>query len=550
MAIEINSLSELDVDAVAAMGTKLAQYMQERHPEVELTRGVFHDLVLYFNAVLNTAIQENIDRVRQSQSLAAIAANPELADSEIVDQVLSNYNLTRDSGSPAAGTATIIFNLPLVTTIGAGGAFTANDVTFVNDDAYTILPPGGVATAATDRVMIPVGDGTYAANIVLRATTIGTAGNIRRGTTLQPNFVLNNGSRAYAAIDFTGGRAALSNVDYLAKLSDGLAAKTIGGRQSYAALLRAQPAFQNILHVSPLGYGDPEQHRDQHSLFPVSGGGKVDVYVQSNMYALSTTHLLEATYIESTAAGGKWQIAIDKNTSAGFYEVETITKPNPPAADAGYAIVADIRNVDVVGVPFVPDIRYLYEGTYSRYQTVVVQFIDPDTPTGPLTPNTSRALYAVTVRHMPLTAEINDFLTSRDVRARGADILVKAAVPCFTKISFEVLTESSVPLSGDTIVNIKNAIVAEIAKIGFSGQLNSSIIDKATHTYLTGRQAIGQVDMFGRIRRPDGQNVYLRDPHRLVIPHDPARLVTGRTTAFLVGPDDISVSSVTAGFSS
>ena len=547
MAIEIQSLKELDPAAVAAMTAKLAQYMQEQHPEVELTRGVFHDLVLYFNGVLNTAIQENIDRVRQSQSLLAINKDPTLADPEIVDQVLSNYNVVRDAGSAASGTATLVLNLPLLTFINAGSTFVANDVTFTNDDQFTLLPPGSTVTNQNDRVMIPVGDGTYAASVVLRATTAGIAGNIKRGTTLQPNFVLNNATTIYATTDFVGGRDALTNVDYVAKLADGLAAKTIGGRKSYAATIRAQPAFKNVLHVSVLGCGDAEQKRDQHSLFPVSGGGKIDVYVQTNSYSVTQTILLEATYIGTTVEGTKWQFTLDTQLGAGFYEIDAVR--NPLETDtAGYKIVNDVRGIDATDTPYAPDIRFVSEGVYSRYQTAVIQFIDPDKTSGGLNVNTSKAFYSVTLRSMPLVAEINDFLTDRDIRARGTDILVKAAIPCFTKISFEVLTEASTTLSTTVISDIKNAIVAAIAEIGFSGQLNSSIVDKAAHAYLTGRQAIGKIDLFGRIRRPDGQNVYLRDPHRLVIPNDPARLVTGRTTAFLVGPDDISITPVTAGF--
>ena len=128
MAIEIASLSELDTAKVEQMVAKLSQYMQERHPEVELTRGVFHDLVLYFNGMLNAAIQENIDRVRQSQSLYAITQNPALAETAIVDQVLSNYNLTRDNGTPAVGVLTLLFNLPTITRLAVATLFTANEI--------------------------------------------------------------------------------------------------------------------------------------------------------------------------------------------------------------------------------------------------------------------------------------------------------------------------------------------------------------------------------------------------------------------------------------
>jgi hypothetical protein len=81
---------------------------------------VFHDLVLYFNSVLNAAIQENIDRVLKSNSLQAISADPTLADDTIVDQVLSNFNLTRKDGTPASGAATVILSFPETTTVSSG----------------------------------------------------------------------------------------------------------------------------------------------------------------------------------------------------------------------------------------------------------------------------------------------------------------------------------------------------------------------------------------------------------------------------------------------
>jgi len=547
MAIEISSLRELNPAKVEQMVAKLAQYMQERHPEVELTRGVFHDLVLYFNGVLNAAIQENIDRVRQSQSLLAIAQSPQLADTDIVDQVLSNYNLTRDNGTPATGVATIVFNLPLATRITPGAVFTANDVQFVPTQVFTALPPDATPTNDGDRVMINVGDGTYVINITVVALTAGVSGNVRRGTPLISNFVVNNALAAFAASDFIDGRSELTNAEYIAKLPEALAAKTIGGRASYAATIKAQPALQNIKHLSVLGCGDAEQQRDQHSLFPVSGGGKIDIYAQTSNYGQERDHLLLATFINTSANGTIWQVTLDKNLAPGFYEIRRVAKPGDTSS-SGYAVVSDVRGVNTENALFVPDMRYLHETAYTRYQTAVVQFEDTEALTTGLVPNTSKAYYSVRTVSLPLIDELNDFLTTPDNRPRGTDILVKAAVPCFTKISFQIRSETNDTFTDATIANIKQAVVDAVAAVGFSGQLHASIIDSAVHKYLSGRQAVSKIDMFGRIRRPDGTMTYLRDPATLTIPNDPARLITGRTTVFLVSPDDVSVSVAAAGF--
>jgi len=547
MSLQISSLKELDTAKVDSMVATLSQLMAERHPDVELTRGVFHDLVLYFNGMLNAAIQENIDRVMRSNSLLDITTNPTLADDVLVDQVLSNFNLTRDNGTPAVGTATIVLNADVKTIVSTAVRFVtdANAVTFVPTASFTILPTNVKATLANERTMIPVGDGTYAATITLQATTVGAAGNINRGTKLTPNGVLNNTASVYANADFIKGKNPSSNADYIAKLPTGLAAKTIGGRQNYAALILSQPEFANTANLSILGCGDPEQQRDQHSLFPVSGGGKVDIYAQTNGYAQDTERLMSATYVGPTASGTKWQLIFSRDTASGFYEVTRIAPPSSKNV-TGYSVTLDTRNANFAELDFVPDVLLLTESAYTRYQTAVIQFEDTDTAPGNLEPGKSKKTYSVRTVGMPLIAELQDFLSSRDIRARGADVLVKAPVPCFTKIAFDIRKPASDP--APDIEAIQQAVSAEITKVGFSGQLHASLISTVAHQYLSGRQALSSIDMFGRIRRPDGTLAYIRDNTTLTIPSDYTRGISGRTTAFLTGPQDVAVSVVTAGF--
>ena len=148
MALQITNLSELDSEKVDAMFALFTQYMQEKHPEVELTRGVFHDLVLYFSSVLNAAVQENIDRVMQSKSLLQINSNPALADPALVDHVLSNFNVTRDAGARAVGEATIVLNLPVTTSISQNIVFSADGIEFKPVQTFIAIPPGAAPVNA------------------------------------------------------------------------------------------------------------------------------------------------------------------------------------------------------------------------------------------------------------------------------------------------------------------------------------------------------------------------------------------------------------------
>lgn len=553
MSIQISSLRELEPDRVQQMLDVMAQLMQERHPEVDLKRGVFHDLVLYFNSVLNAAVQENVERVFQSQSLLQIIRNPALANNDAVDRVLSNFNIVRGQGQPAAGLVTFVFLLPLQVAILEGDTYLAEGITFQPARTFTILPPfdaDGTPTVPRDdgeRRMIPVGDGTFAVTLPFVATTPGAAGNIRRGTQLAASRIPGNVAEAFAASDFTGGREPRTNEEYLTLLSAGLAAKTIGGRRSYEAFIRNFPVYSGLLHCSVLGCGDAEQQRDQHGLFPISGGGKVDLYLQTTGAPQLIDHNLEATYVGEGENGTIWQVAINREAAPGFYDVVRVSAVTDVTSN-GYEIIDDVRGVDTAQISYVPDIAYAYEAAYSRYQTAVIRFEDSDKLSAGLTLNQSKAVYRVTTRGLPLIGDIHDTLTSRDNRPRATDLLVKAAVPCFTRISFVIKTESNETISDATITNIKKAVVAAVNNVGFSGRLHASLISTAAHKFLTGRQAIGEIDMFGRIRRPDGTYAYLRNGVALTVPNDPTRLVTGRTVIFTTDVDNVSISYEAAGF--
>jgi hypothetical protein len=551
MALQINNLSELNPDRVQELLALFSQWVKERHPEVELSRGVFHDLVLYFNSALNAAVQENVNRVRQSSSLLAISQNPEIADDDIVDRVLSNFNLTRNSGAVATGEALVIVNKPINTPIIAGVTLAANGVTFLPARAFVGVAPGSPANFDGARSMVPVGDGTYAFKITVVATTAGVAGNISRGVKLTPAVAPTNVASIIAATDFTGGTNAATNAEYISKLADGLTAKTIGGRKAFAALIRSQPDFQNIAHLSVVGFGDAEQKRDQHGLFPVSGGGRVDIYAQTNTTAQKTEQLLTALYIRPAiegdlTAGTVWQLTLDKDTAPGFYNIARVAKINDDQ-NSGYTVTMQTRGYNLAGSDYAPDIQTLQESEFTRYKTLTIQFVDTDKQSTGLTARQSTAVYSVTTVGMPLIGQLQDFLNGREIRCRTADVLVKAAVPCMTTIGFKVQRAAN-EVNPD-IAAIKTEIVNAVSKIGFSGQLSASVISSAAHKYLNGQQSISDMDIFGKILRPDNTVVYLRDPARIEVPDDPDNLVSAKTVVFLTSEDDIEIDiDVISGF--
>lgn len=552
MALQVTKLEEVDSTRANELLALFTQLVQEKYPNIEVSRGVFHDLVLYFNGVLNAAVQENISRVLQSNSLLSIVSNPALADDAIVDKVLSNYNLVREAGSAATGEAVVVVRQAATTIISEVIEFSANGVTFKPARTFIGIPPGQAPTSPGDRTLVPVGDGTYAFTIAVVANSVGVAGNLRRGTVLVPNATPTNVDQIYVATDFINGTNAKTNQEYIAQLPDGLTAKTIGGRRAISAAIKTQNEFKNIRHISVVGFGDAEQKRDQHSLIPISGGGRVDLYAQTAASAQKIESLLTAIYVgpadpADANAGTVWQVIVSKDVTPGFYDVYRVAKIGD-VLSAGYEIINYSRGFNFNNVDYAPDVVNMLEAEFTKYKTAMFRFIDTEQlVTNDLIPGQTAATYAVTLRAMPLIGALQDFMSSREIRSRSSDILVKAAVPCFTSINFKILKKAN-EIDPD-FAAIKKEIVEAVAAVGFGGSLHSSTIALAAHKHLSASQAVSKIDMFGKILRPDGQVTYLRDFSKIEIPNDTERMVSPKTTVFLTSVDDVSVSAeVVTGF--
>ena len=549
MALKINNLTELDADLVSPLQSEFEQLVRERHPEIAFERGVFHDLVAYFAGGISGAVnQTEVDRLVRSGSLLEIETDPALADPTFVDRVLSNYRIERKAGSKAVGEIEIRVAADVTVVVPASIRFQASGLNFISDDAYTARPVGSTVTAANDRVLTPVGDGTYSFAINATAEDVGEAYNLRRGTTMTPDSFPANFVNAIASTDFKGGVDVELNAELLNRLQEGIAAKVMQGRVNIQALLKEQSQFANLVAVSIVGHGDAEMTRDQHGIVPISAGGRIDIYARTDKLPRRTAFTKTATLVQKAAAGGIRQFTRGRDDLPGFYDVTQIILPDDPLDTAGFEITEEIRGFDMTAdtLPVQPDLVSIDEAYFTKYQTAVVRFLDTVTPTTALTINQSRQDYRITARGMPLVRELQDFCMDWRWRNLAADIAVKAAVPCFLSINFDIQKgpESASP---DTDA-IRSALVNAVNSLGFPGQVHASLVSDVVHGFLASRQAVGAISLHGRILKPTGGVRVIRSQDVLRIPDDPANLVTGYTTTFILEESDIGISVVTGGF--
>lgn len=543
MPIEVTSLSELDPAKIEQLEAQIVQMVREAHPSLETRRGPIYDLLYHYMAALSAVNQENIERYRQSSSLHAIQQNPELADPEIVDAVLSNFRVTRRQGAAARGRVTIVVDRLATVTIPFGARFVSEGRGFTAVAAYVARTSAANTQTETDRVLVPLGDGTYSFDIEVVAEEEGSGSMLSRGALLVPDDTLSYYVTSHAAEDFTGGLETETNQELILRMQDGIACQALSNRTNMGALLRSLPGYENVLHSSIIGFGDPEMLRDRTGLSPLPCGGRVDWYIRTAEQPQQKELTLTASLVQKRSDNrGVWQLTIPRDAAPGFYDIYRVLPISDYNYTGSYTIISQQRDCDTTEIPGVltPDLPDARHGYFSRYQMAAVQFVDSDTPVAERQLGDTQD-YKVVVRAMPGIAELQATLGSLQHRNFGGDVLVKAPVPAMVSLGVTLNLGIGDPLPDP--VAMREAIAHHVNTRGFSGKLYAAAISDILYNYLGPRSHASAVDLYTQILCPDRQVRTYRSIEALHIPNLPEALTTPRTCVFITQPEMIKISA-------
>jgi hypothetical protein len=531
------TIEDLDPASVEQAEEFLANWLKAEYPSMDLVPGrVLRDLLIRPAAMFHALNQTDIDRLRQSMSLKAIEADPALADEEIVDGVLSNYRVTRNTGQKSSGLVTIVLSDLLTTSVDAGTAFTANGLSFLTSSAYVGVTSQDAVTNDGQRLITQRVDGTYSFTVPVEAADVGTQYDLRRNTRMTASPAIPNMIDALATQDFAGGANSQTNEELIQQFKTGISPSVFSGRIQIEALCRG--VVPGLEAISITGFGDAEMLRDRHNIFEVSQGGKADLWVRT-AYPQTVALIKEATLVD--AAQKLWQITIARDDAPGFYTIDGVLPTGADPTEQTLQITGETRGLDLsqAASEFVPDVSGLVEGAYSRYQTGIFQFVDP--ATDPLLPVGSKSEYQVFVNKPLYIADLQGKAVDRAARNPQADYLVRAAVPAFCALNLTVqYRDGSEMPDADAI---KTEIVKRVNGLGFvPGRLPASIIHDAVHN-VAGPDVIvvSPLDLICQIRKPSGETVLLRGPDDIAVPYLPAEGVTNRTVNFYLGAEQISI---------
>lgn len=422
-------LDELDEARVDAAYEIIAQMVEEKHPELNPRRGVLGDLVTELHAVMQGVSMEAIERLRRSFSPAELALEPELAEPVAIDMLAANYGVYRQITTKATGYITVILDRASGINFGPSSQFRARGQLFYVKEIVSVCPPNSGKPTSHSVPATALEDGLFAVQVPVIAAGVHEDAMLKRRDQLVPAIRPPGFKAAYATDDFVGGYVSQSNTELIRQMQAGAAAPGFSGSENIKALVRTVSA--DIVDIAVIGAYDPEMTRDRGK-GTISGGGKIDIYLQSCTYPASKGLIKDATLIRQTETARVWQIEIGRDEAPGFYEVRDIQPAGTDPRQSECVVTEDTRTLDTDWTETPPTIRLFDEGKYSRYQHAVITFEETCDP-GEFVPG-AVATFDVTVLYMPLVAEVQDHLDSPEVQQPGLDVLVKAVKPAWFRV--------------------------------------------------------------------------------------------------------------------
>lgn len=542
MPIELENLNNLSQDRIDESTLLLTELVRDRYPEFDLHPGsVIYNLLIRPQALLHALNLTNIDRLRQSNSLLTATQNPNLADADIIDALLSNYRIERRDGNPASGQILLILNRLAPVQISTSLLFSAAGIRFRATRAFNGVTSPDNVFSSSDRVISPVGDGQYSLLIDVTAIDPGAAGNVSKGTELSPNGPILGLVSSVAAVDFDGGADEESNAELLERASTGVAVPNLGSRlTTRAAIAEAFPAVKDVAVV---GAGQPEMRRDRHNAIGLSAGGKTDLYVRTRDTPQTISATKTATLVESSAIDGTWRFDFDRDELPAFYSIRQIRRVDG-STGSSLEIVQDLRRADLSPVPglsLIPDATD-NEAAFTRFQTAEVSFADPKAVNNSVG---DKLDFEITLLRMPEIREVHDWLAQDDRRHPGGDLLVRAAVPCMVAVSLVVLRHPDDPEVD--VASLQSEIAKTINKLRFGdGRLDSSRIVAAAQPILPSKSRLRlPVGLSGEVLLPSQGSAFIyaypQSNYELVIPNRPDVGVTSNTVFYSCRSSDVVI---------
>lgn len=536
MTFNLTSLEQLNTTDVQQAHDEILQLLQEKYPELDLRRGVLHDIVAFLAGGICGAISQHMIReALAASSLSELLLSPTSASPDRVNRLLANYNLRRRQGTKARGFVTVVVTKPDPIVVLKDTVCTVASLQFAATSAVTAT----TTPNSTQTLLIARGNNRWEFDVPVEAIEPGTIGNVAMDTPFAISPQPANVVSAYANGDFFNGRNEETNAELLARQQLGLAKPGTSSPSHIIAKLQQNPDISDAGFYSIVGFGDPEMSRDSHGLLPISRGGKVDVYCRTSPVPQVRLFRKLCTVLQHVGGMPLWQCELNREEAAGVYFVQAVRSVIPDRVIHSRSGVTLHRTPQIL--PYdIPrhDIETATEAYGSAFQLLTVQFTSADFGAQLPAIGDTREFY-IAVWQLPYITSLQQWIDSPENRHPGGDILIKAGIPCRVIINCTGISRQN--YDEVTLTAIAEDIANEINQLPFSSALYASLVSDVLQAKLP-HARIDYIDMHGSIAGPLQDIVVRQEGQALRIPALPASGVTAKTTMFVASAADINLS--------
>ena len=544
--ITLDSLTDEQLDDKSRL---LIDMLRTKYPKLDLRRGtVLRDLLVDTDAAIAAWLSAQAEEQRASSSLLELsrrADSGEKVDASDVDAILSNFNMKAKEGTKAKGYVRISVSRGSDHTVLEGTRFLTSD-----DRAFVSTEDVSASTTSSGQALQRKSASGWWYLVPVEAEEPGSDGNLTKGTALEPNTALADFVSASVYSAFSGGSDVESLDGTVSRIRPSLSVRALTSPGAIEAQLR--DAFDEtespVVAVSVCGFGDPAQHRDQHNLFGVSVGGRVDVYVRNftDLPLYRTAPMTGRRVSEVDGGAASYEISVSHAGVPGIISVHSVLDAG---ADGLSSYAFDTQfSADVSGTwhDFKVSAADAHEtaNTVWRDAKIVVSGVPALAPDGATIDEKS---FQVGIVALPKANELQALVDDPVVRNAGTDTVVRGPMVVNVSVNAIARCPASRPMDVDAA---KVAVRDYINGTGFVGRLTRSEISSilrdfgATSVDLRDENAMlyGYVrDAFGRLKELSGDALDLDSLH------DPRSLLTRNTAVFVAEPENIRITALPTG---
>lgn len=299
-------------DEIVAAELLAKQVLEAKYPDLDLREGTgLRDLVLRPTAYAFALLKKANDYYFANNTLAGVN---DTTDTEIIDDLLSNWFMTRHTGSAAVISARLFF--------AARKSITIPSSTYFSPDNKLNFFPSTTLTFQSSALTLDSFSNEWYVDIELVAEASGTQYNIGEGSLLyfgnfDPYFL-------HAEINYLSQSAsdAETNSEFISRSKNAISTRNLINTPSIISNL--QNEFNNISRIQVVGMGDANMIRDQIKAV-------IDPETPRNLTALSSS----GTVATAVLAGHNFQVGQLFNVTGaipsgynGQYAVATVVDLN------------------------------------------------------------------------------------------------------------------------------------------------------------------------------------------------------------------------------